>query len=59
MFEFCATQYNCNDRRLSTKQRELIVQFAETEQHSSGTKINGVTDKGENMVLNVSLYNTY
>ena len=47
MFEFCATQYN--NRRLSSKQKELIVQFAETERHSSDTKVNGVTDKGKNM----------
>lgn len=48
MFEFCATQYN---RRLSSKQKELIVQFAETERHSSDTHINGVTDKGKNVKL--------
>ena len=43
----CAAQNN--DRRLSGKQKELIVQFAETERHSSDTKIDGVTDRGKNM----------
>ena len=46
MFELCATQNN--DRRLSGKQKELIVQFAETERHNSDTKVNGLTDRGKN-----------
>lgn len=47
MFELRTAQYNNDGRRLSAKQKELIVQFAETERHSSDTKINGVTDKGK------------
>ena len=37
-------------RRLTSKQKELIVEFAETERYSSDTKIAGVTDKGEEIV---------
>jgi len=37
-------------RRLTSKQKELIVEFAETERHSGDTKIAGVTDKGEEIV---------
>lgn len=57
MFELCATKYN--GRRLSAKQKELIIQFAETERQSSDTKVNGVTDKGENMEFDHFLYNSY
>ena len=50
MFQLCATEFNADNRRLSAKQRELITQFAETERHSSDTKVNGVTDKGNGYV---------
>lgn len=38
-------------KRLSAKQKDLIIQFAETERQSSDIKINGVTEKGKNVDL--------